>query len=372
MKSLVVVPGTPGIRAVETPEPTVKADTHVKLRVLHVGICGTDREETAGGRSLPPDGSQSLVIGHEMLGQVVEAGDAVTKVAPGDLAVFTVRRGCSQCISCTVDRSDMCDTGEYQERGIWGLDGYQGEYAVDDERYLVPVPSALGAAAVLTEPLSVAEKAIDEAVRIQEARLPEAAASSSWLEGRTCIVAGLGPVGLLGALALRLRGAEVWGLDVVDPNSARPKWLEAIGGHYVNDRTLEPGRFAEVLPQASLLFEAAGIPSLTMNLLDALDRNGAYVLTGIPSGDRPLQIHGAEITRRLVLNNQVMVGSVNASRAHFQMAVDDLLRSKFLSLGSVDALVTHRVPHDRFEDAFQRHPDDAIKMVIEWNPPPAP
>ena len=159
----------------------------------------------------------------------------------GDLAVFTVRRGCGDCLPCAMNRSDMCLTGGYKERGIWGLDGYQTELVVDSERYVVRVPTLLESTGVLTEPLSVAEKAIDEAVRIQSTRLPESAARPYWLHGRRCLVAGLGPIGLLGAMALRLRGAEVYGLDIVDEASTRPAWLRSVGGIYVDARATRPG-----------------------------------------------------------------------------------------------------------------------------------
>ena len=68
----------------------------------------------------------------------------------------------------------------------------------------------------------------------------------------------------------------------------------------------------------NLILDASGIAALEFNLLDALARNGLYVLTGIPEGDRPLQIPGAELIRQLVLDNQVMLGSVNAARGHFK------------------------------------------------------
>src|SRR5512140_2366599 len=236
MKAIANITGTSTLHLVDRPEPALSADDEVKLRIIRVGICGTDREESAGGRSKPPEGQNELVIGHEMFGQVVEIGKSVTRVKTGDFAVFTVRRGCGKCLPCNMNRSDMCQTGEYVERGIWGLDGYQTEYAVDKEQYVVHVPAELEPVGVLCEPLSVAEKAIDEAVRLQVARLPDAPATPDWLYGRRCLVAGLGPIGLLGALILRLRGADVYGMDIVDANSARPQWLTGIGGHYVDGR----------------------------------------------------------------------------------------------------------------------------------------
>ena len=205
MKAIALTTGTSGVRLVELIEPAATFPDDVKVRILRVGICGTDREEVSGGRALAPNGKKELVIGHEMFGQVVETETSVTRVKLGDHAVFTVRRGCGNCLPCLMNRSDMCLTGNYRERGIWGLDGYQTEYVVDKEQYIVHVPEDLKSVGVLTEPLSVAEKAIDDSVRIQSARLPEAAATPNWLFGRRCLVAGLGPIGLLAALALRLR-----------------------------------------------------------------------------------------------------------------------------------------------------------------------
>ncbi len=365
MKAIALTPGTTRLALVDRPEPAVASADDVKVRVLRVGICGTDREEAAGGRALAPPGRSDLVIGHEMIGEVVETGRNVTRVKPGDHAVLTVRRGCGACAPCEMDRSDMCLTGKYRERGIWGLDGYQTEYAVDEERHLVRVPPELEALGVLAEPLSVAEKAVDEAVRLQSGRLPEGPAGP-WLPGRQCLVAGLGPLGLLAAVALRLRGAEVFGLDVVDADGARPRWLEQIGGRYVDGRRVPPGSVERELGQMDLVLEATGVPALEFDLLDALGWNGVYVLTGIPGGDRPLQLDGADLVRRLVLGNQVMVGSVNASREHFQMAVDDLALAARRWGDHAARLITHRRPAADFRSVLARHEPDEIKVVLEW------
>ncbi len=366
MKAIAIVPGTTTVKLVERTEPKVSRPDEIRLQVLQVGICGTDREEVAGGRADAPQGQSELVIGHEMFGRVLEIGQSVTRVKPGDYAVFTVRRSCGKCLPCRMNRPDMCRTGQYSERGIKGLDGYQAEIVVDTEQYVVRVPPELQAIGVLCEPLSVAEKAIEEAVTLQQARLPDAPATPAWLHGRRCLVAGMGPIGLLGALALRLRGAEVYGLDIVDADTARPRWLEAIGGQYVDGRQVPADQVDDKLGSMDLIFESTGVASLEFNLLDALAIDGVYVLTGIPGGDRPLQIHGAELIRRLVLSNQAMLGSVNAARDHFQMAVDDLSHAQALWGEHVKALITERVPYDRFHEAFDEHGPEQIKTVIEW------
>ena len=167
----------------------------------------------------------------------------------------------------------------------------------------------------------------DEALRIQSARLPGASATPLWLHGRRCLVAGLGPVGLHAALALRLRGAQVFGIDVVSPDSPRPRWLTFIGGVYLDGKAAPIGQVFGSLGGMDLVIEAAGVASLEFQLIDALAPSGIYVVTGIPGGSSSLQLPGAELVRRLVLGNQLVVGSVNASRDHYQTAVDDLARA---------------------------------------------
>jgi glucose 1-dehydrogenase len=366
MKAIALIPHTTTIRLVDRPEPDITAPDEIQLRIIRVGVCGTDREEAAGGRALAPEGKQDLVIGHEMFGQVVKTGQAVTRVQPGDYAIFTVRRGCCKCLPCAMNRSDMCRTGDYRERGIWGLDGYQTECVVDKEQYIVRVPQELVPVAVLTEPLSIVEKAIDESVRLQFTRLPGALETPQWAIGRRCLIAGLGPVGLLAALALCLRGAQVFGMDIFDADTARPQWLTGIGGTYIDGREIQADQVDDVLGPMDLIFEATGAPELQFNLLNALALNGVYVLTGIPSDDCSLRIPGAELIRGLVLNNQIMLGSVNAARGHFEMAVSDLLEAQLRWGDHVKRLITHRYPYSDFAAAICHHPPDEIKTVVEW------
>jgi len=366
MKVIAVVPGKAGAHLIEKPEPVITRSDEIKVRVIRIGICGTDREESAGGRAKAPEGASELVIGHEMFGQIFEIGSEVRHFNPGDLVVLTVRRGCGHCLPCTMNRQDMCRTGDYQERGIWGLDGYQSEWVVEQEQFAVAVSQELAAIAVLAEPLSIAEKAIAEAVQLQCARLPDARATPDWLAGRRCLVAGLGPVGLLASMVLSLRGAEVFGLDVVDKESTRPSWLKGVGGKYLDGRVMTPNLIGTELGEVDLIFEATGVAALEFNLLEALGQNGIYVLTGIPGGDRELELSGGDLIRRLVLKNQLMFGSVNACKDHFRMALDDLDHARLRWGDMVVNLITHSYSADEFLTALKLHDPNEIKTVIEW------
>ncbi|MDE3046250.1 MAG: glucose 1-dehydrogenase [Verrucomicrobiota bacterium] len=367
MKAIALVPGTKDVKLIDWPEPKIEGATDVKARVLQVGICGTDREEASGGRADAPKGEKELIIGHEMLAEVVEVGAQVKSLKPKDLVVIMVRRGCEECDPCKRGHPDMCKTGLYTERGIKERHGYHSEYVVDEEKYCIKVPKELRNIAVLTEPTTVVEKAIDYACRLQVARLPVDPDPKKWLEGRLVLVAGLGPIGLLAAMVLRLRGARVLGLDIVDSHSARPKLLEAMGGKYVlgKDEAIQNAR--KTFGQIDMVIEAAGIPRLDFELIDVLGLSGVYVLTGVPGDDRPLNIDGGKIMRQLVLRNQIIFGSVNAGFEHFKQAVVDLEAAEAKWKGVVEKFITARIPYQKFDEVLFKKAPEEIKAVIKWH-----
>jgi len=366
MKAISLIPQTKKISLKEVEEPLVQEPDDIKIKVLQVGICGTDREEAAGGRADAPPGKEELIIGHEMFGKIVEVGSAVKKVAVGDYGLFTVRRGCGHCRPCQHNRSDMCQSGDYTERGIKGVDGFQSEFVVDKEQYIVPVPAAIKDIGVLTEPMSVVAKAVDEAMLIQYARC-KTFSSNKWLQGKKALVAGIGTIGLLAAFALRLRGAEVYGMDIVDATSMRPQLLNEIGCHYIDGREIATLNLDDHFGQVDFIFEAAGIAKLQIELIDALGTNGMYVATGIPSAARSITLDGAALMQQLVLKNQVVVGSVNASIEHYNIAVADLLACKEKWPKAIQRMITQRLPFSDFRRVLQHHSADDIKVALEWS-----
>lgn len=366
MKAITLIPHTTTVQIKEWPEPMIQHPDEIKVQVLSVGICGTDREEVCGGRADAPAGEKELIIGHEMLSKVVEVGSQVTTFKPGDLAVISVRRECPGCDACKMGRSDMCLTGNYTERGIKGRHGFQAQYVVDKVQYALPVPPQIQKIGVLAEPMSVVQKAVEEAGTIQRARLPYLKNKANWLEGKCAIVAGLGPIGILAALALRLRGANVIGLDIVDNTSPRVQILTAIGGTYFNGKKDKPASILQKHPHIDVIFDGAGIAKLDFDLLEMLGINGVFVLTGVPGDQRLIDVDGAALMRKLVLKNQVMVGSVNESLQHFKNGLEDLAAASQKWPGVVEKMITQRFPYKDFQQAFGKHTQDEIKVVIDW------
>lgn len=366
MKAISLKPGTTDVRIVTAQEPEITAPDEIKMKVLQVGICGTDREEASGGRADAPKHDSRLIIGHEMLGEVFETGENVTRAKKGNLGVFTVRRGCGKCEACKNNRSDMCYTGDYTERGIKEADGYQCEYVVDKEQYFVRVPDQLQEIAVLTEPMSVASKGIEEALLLQRSRILDFEKGKNWIDGRKALIAGVGAVGLLAAFALRLRGAQVYGLDIVDEKSKRPQMLQEIGGKYIDGRKVKTLNIDDEIGEFDFIFEAAGFAELQIELIDVLGVNGIYVSTGIPGGNKPLTINGSDLMRQLVLKNQLLLGSVNASMEHFKTAVADLEAAQKKWPETLGKMITEKFAFTDFEKALGKQSADEIKVVVKW------
>lgn len=365
MKAIAITPGKGNANLIDVDEPQIKSDNEVKIEVLEVGICGTDREEASGGRADAPAGDDRLIIGHEMLGRVVETGQEVTRVKKDDLALFMVRRPCGHCYFCDNKRSDLCSTGDYTERGIKGIHGYQAEYVVDKEEFVIPVPHFIRDIGVLTEPMSVVVKAIEETLSIQTGRFP-GIDSKEWLKDKKVLIAGLGPIGLLAAFIFKLRGSVIYGLDIVDESSARPDVLKEIGGKYINGSKISTDNIDDYHGKMDFVFEATGIAKLEFQLMDVVGINGVYVLTGIPSSERPVCILGAELMQRMVLLNQIMLGSVNASVNHYMQAVDELVSIKKTFPGAINKIITEKAGYTRFDEVLSMHSSEEIKTVVVW------
>ena len=362
MKAIAIIPGTKELKWIERDEPVIRNPDDVKLKVLEVGICGTDREISRGGRSSAPRGEKELIIGHEMLGEVEEVGKNVTLFKKGDLAVVTVRRGCGKCSSCLHERSDMCYGEDYSERGIKDLHGFQSTHVVDQEKFIVKVPASLRSCGVLCEPMSVVEKGIDELINIQRGRL------SDWqdLKNKQALVVGLGPIGLLACILLRLRGMKVLAQDIVPSDSLRAKIVEEIGGTYVDGRNLKYKDMPARLGQIDLIVEAAGIAQASFHLLEALGADGGIVFTGVPEPHGAVTVPGGSMIHDLVLKNQVMLGSVNAGKQHWEHAIRDLEEAHNKWGKTISKLITSRLPSDRFEQAISEDSKAEIKRVLTW------
>jgi threonine dehydrogenase-like Zn-dependent dehydrogenase len=372
MRAIAVIPKAREVKLLELPEPAIETPTGARLRMIEVGVCGTDREICSFEYGTPPAGSDHLVIGHESLAQVESVGPAVTRVRPGDWVVPMVRRPCphEHCVACRRGRQDFCFTGEFRERGIKEAHGFMTERVVEDESYLVPVPAALRDVAILVEPLTIAEKALIQLWQVQE-RLPwECPHRPGKNHGhcRRALVLGAGPVGLLGALALRAADFET----IVYARETRPtpkaEWVESIGGTYVSAQDVAPTEIAARCGGIDVVYEAAGASQTAFETVQSLGANSVFIFTGVPGRKAPVPIDTDVLMRNLVLRNQIVFGTVNAGRDAFDAAVRDLGVFESRWPGALRALVTARHPMEAHRELLLGRPS-GIKNVISIGAP---
>lgn len=370
MKAVAVFPESREVKIVEHEEPRIGAPTEVKLRVLEVGVCGTDKEICAFEYGTPPAGSPYLVLGHESLSEVVETGEAVSGLRAGDLVVASVRRPCPHdtCAACRMGRQDFCFTGDFAERGIKEQHGYMTEFFVDDERYMNVLPAHLREVGVLIEPLTIAEKALTQVWQVQQ-RLPwevptpgrgektapavaaqtGAGGGPEWLHHRA-LVLGAGPVGLLGAMALTVAGFDTYVYSREGATSEKARLVELFGAKYLSAETHTVEGLAEEVGGIDLVYEAVGASSLAFEVMKFLATNGVFVFTGVPGRKAPVKVDTDLLMRNLVLRNQVVFGTVNAGRDAFDAAIRDLEIFNGRWPQALKSLITSRVPIEQHRD----------------------
>ena len=358
MRAVAVVPGTPHSIHVrnDAPEPRV-GENDALVRVLEAGVCGTDVEIHEGLYGEAPAGSSFLILGHENLG-VVETAPPDSHVRPGDLVVATVRRPCPEaCRPCAMSQNDMCVTGKFRERGIRGIHGFMSERYAESPAYLVKLAPHLRPFGVLLEPMSVVQKGIDHAFRIQQ--------RMAW-EPRTAVVLGAGPVGILAAASLRLRGLEVTVAAREPEGCPRADLLREAGLHYASTAVTPLEDLPRRVGRIDLVFEATGASAVVLPAMRMLGPDGVCILSSVTGGTKTFDVDVAEWNREMVLGNRVAFGTVNAGRGHFESGARDLEIVEARLPGWLGRLISRRLPFADVKDALARRGED-IKTVLVFH-----
>lgn len=366
MKAVAVFSSRREIAVIDEKPPSAPGDTEVRLEMLEIGVCGTDREISRFDYGEPPAGSDHLVIGHESLGRAVEVGKKVTRIKPGDLVVTMVRRPCAvpTCTACRAGRQDFCFTGEFTERGIRGRHGYMTEQVVDDEKYMHVVPASLRHVGVLTEPLTIAQKALAELRAIHD-RLP-------WTEGGKfrdykprALVLGAGPVGLLGAMSLAVEGFDVFVYSRSRKPNDKSNISETFGIPYISAENHGVDELPKLVGQIDVVYEATGASRVSFEVLKALGTNGVFVFTGVPGRKGPAPVDTDLLMRNMVLKNQIVLGTVNAGPDAFHNAIAALGEFNTRWPVALGALITGQYPIEKARDLLTGDAGGGIKDVIQ-------
>jgi len=346
VRALTVVPLRPNTLALANLEEPVAGENEILARTLALGVCGTDREIIAGHYGETPEGADRLIIGHESLAEIVSA-PAATGFAKGDLIVGIVRRPDPvPCASCAAGEWDMCRNGLYTEHGIKGAHGYAVEHFAIDPAYAVKIDRALRDTGVLLEPASIVAKAWNHIERI---------ASRAVWRPHTVLVTGAGPVGLLAAMMGVQRGLDVTLFDR-NQDGIKPRLAEKLGAHY------RSGDISNLTLRPDIILECTGAPTVVIAALGITGPTGIVCLAGLSSGQHKVEIASDVLGRTMVLENDVVFGTVNANRRHYAMAAEALAAADQDWLGM---MITRRVPLSAWADAFERRAGD-VKTVIDF------
>jgi threonine dehydrogenase-like Zn-dependent dehydrogenase len=347
MIAITAIPGQQGSAALnDMPEPPLE-DGPILVQTQAIGVCGTDLEIINGDYGWAPDGEERLIIGHESLGQVIEAAPG-TGFSTGDLVVGIVRRPDPvPCPACAAGDWDMCANGLYTERGIKARHGYASErYRIHPE-YLVPVDPELGSLGVLLEPATVVAKAWDHIEKIGR--------RSTWSPSKV-LITGAGPIGLLAALVSTQRGYDTYVVDLVT-EGPKPEMVRQLGATYFHLDEL-----GKAAAEADIVIECTGHVQMLLETGPQHVRHRITCLTGVSAAGEASSVDAGLLNRNMVLKNSVLFGSVNANRDHYELAAKALADADPDMLAG---LVTRQVPIASWADAYARRPDD-IKTVLRF------
>ncbi|MFJ8467366.1 glucose 1-dehydrogenase [Streptomyces swartbergensis] len=347
MRALTVRPGVKdSLEVRDVPDPAPAAG-ELLVEGLAMGVCGTDKEIARGEYGWPPPGREWLVLGHESLGRVRQAPPA-GGFSPGDLVAGVVRRPDPEpCGACARGEFDMCRNGRYTERGIKEIDGYGAQAWCVEADYAVKLEPHLDRAGVLMEPTTVVAKAWEQVERV---------GARSWFEPQRVLVTGAGPIGLLAALLGTQRGLDVHVLDRVT-EGPKPTLVRDLGATY-HAKDIEQV-ISALCPD--VVIEATGANEPVLASLTGTAPYGVVCLTGVSPAGRRMTVDAGAINREIVLQNDAVVGSVNANLRHYRQAADALAAA---DLSWLERVITRRVPLERATEAFTPRPDD-VKVVVE-------
>ena len=345
MRALTVVPGVPGSGALtDLPEPD-PSEGSVLVATRSIGICGTDRELLAGKHGAAPPGEERLVLGHESLGEVLDA-PAGSGLSRGDSVVGVVRRPDPvPCLNCAVGEFDMCRNGLYTEHGIQGAHGFARERWRADPDAVVRVDPSLGGAGVLLEPAAVVAKAWEHIERIGN--------RAAW-QPRTVLVTGAGPIGLLAALLAVQRGLDVHVVDLVT-DGPKPQLVEKLGATY------HATPVAHLDCEPDVVVECTGAAAVLADVVGGTARNAIVCLTGVSSAGSMRPVDLGALNREWVLQNDAVFGTVNANRRHYQLGAAALAAA---DPGWLGGLLTRQVPLQDYAQALASQDGDVKTVVV--------
>lgn len=343
MKAIVLT----GIRQMEmanVPEPTIKKDDEVLLKVEVVGVCGSDVHYYETGRIGSQIVEYPFVVGHECAATVEAVGSAVTRVKVGDGVVVEPAIACNNCDQCKQGRKNTCRNLKFL-----GCPGQAGgclcEYIVMPEDCCFPIDDKITfAQGVLCEPLAIGVYAVKQACIS---------------ENTDIAILGSGPIGLSCLVSARAENANA--CYVTEKIEERVEAAKKSGATWVGNPNKEDivKEILRLEPAGmDVVFECAGQQETIDQAVELLKPGGKLMLVGIPRLER-ISFIIDKIRRK-----EITIVNVRRQNDCTQMAIDLVAAGET----NVDFMITHRFKLEQTQQAFDmvaEYRDGVIKALIE-------
>lgn len=334
------------IRSVDRPDP---GPGEALVRVESTTICGSDLKILRGEY---PATTYPHIPGHEWAGEIVEVGDGVERLSPGDRVAAEPHVGCGECQRCMEGLYNLCEHYGECERGHahigFTTDGGLAEYVAVDTRALHVIP----------ESMSYDQGAFCETAGVALHAIERAGISG----GDDVVVIGPGAIGLAAVQIARHQGAD--NVILTGTREERLAPAERMGAdHLVNVREIDDvvEHVTDLLggTGADLVVELAGSESAGRQAVEMARRGGSIVLAGSTSPGRKLTVD----LREIVVGHKTIHGSVANPRWICEQGFDMIDREQI----DVDPLLTHRFALSEFEraiEAFRNREGGAFRVML--------
>ena len=337
-----------GIRQMEmrsVPDPVITRPDEVKIRMVALGICGSDIHYYTEGKIGSQEVRFPFTVGHEGAGIVEETGSEVIKVKPGDRVAIEPSLPCGECDQCLAGRPHTCRRIRFL--GCPGqAEGALSEYIVMPEANCLPLPGNLSTDhGSISEPLAIGIYSVKK---------------SGGVKGLRIGILGFGPIGMSVMLAAKSDGAEkIYITDKINERLALAAKENAdYTGNPLRENIVRNIRDYES-PGLDVVFECCGQQEALDQAVDLLKPGGRIIIAGIPEFENWLL--NVENTRRRELMIQFIRRQVGCTETALEM----------MQTGQIDVsnMVTHRFPFSRTKEAFDlvaSYRDGVMKAMIDY------
>ncbi len=329
------------IRLQEVPDPVLREENDVLIRMAAIGVCGSDVHYYANGKIGSQVVNYPFTAGHEGAGVVEAVGAGVDRVKPGDRITVEPAMSCHECDQCLAGRPHTCRSLRFLGCPKQA-EGCLSEYMVMPEECCFPIPESLSLEeAALVEPLAIGVYAVQQ---------------SDPVAGKRIAILGSGPIGLSVLIAARTEGAEA--VFMTDKIEARQKKAAELGADWSGNENQTEAMLAAEPSGFDVVFECCGDQAAIDQAVELIKPGGILMVVGIPQFERWSFAVDTARHKELTLRN------VRRQNGCVESAIELLARGQ----SGAEAMITHRFGFAETAEAFELvdgYRDGVVKAMIQ-------